>query len=121
MKDYRTAPSIDPFPSAVSSGQGRERSEGGPDDDRHLPDGWRELPTGLRDARLFHVAPPHGGDGHWLAELTLNGQMQRRRFASELHARWWIAVVDEPGGAPDPSGWLELNEPFRAAGFLRGK
>ena len=120
MKNYREGQSTNPFPSEAPSGAGQESDDGFRDSGRpSLPDGWRRLPTGLRGARLYRIAID-GGDAHWQAEMTLNGEVQRRRFASELHARWWLAASNEPRSASSVFDGEELNAPWRAD-FVRGK
>ena len=117
MKDFRDAQEIEYFPLSPSPG---EATEAGADvrdhEPRRLPDGWREISTGSPGARLYCVAPPYeGGAPHWEAEMTLNGRVRRRRCASEIHAHWWLAVLDESGEilpAPDAE---ELNESLRAS------
>ena len=120
MKIYREGQSTNPFPSDASPGEGEES---GADirDCRHqgLPEGWRRVPTGLRGARLYRVAI-NGSESHWQAEMALNGVERRRRFASELHARWWLAALDEPRLAASVSDWEELNEPWNAD-FVRSE
>ena len=99
---------------------GQEPADGDRDNrDHSLPEGWRQFPTGRRGARLYRVTPP-GGEARWQAEMTLNGMVQRRRFASELHARWWLSALDEPhlsSGVPD---WEELSAAWRAE-FVHGE
>ena len=97
---------------------GRESDEGGRDiGGLDLPEGWREIPTGLPGARLYAVVPHQGGETHWQAEMTLNGAMQRRRCASELYARWWLAALHEPHFASGTIDSEELNEPLHAGRF----
>ena len=120
MKIHREGQSTNPFPSDASPGDGEEsgadiRDNGHPG----LPEGWRRLPTGLRGARLYRIVA-HGGETYWQAEMALNGMAQRRRFASELHARWWLAALDEPRLAPSISDWEELNAPW-SADFVRSE
>ena len=81
-----------------------------------LPEGWRRLATGLRGVRLFRVAAPVGGVVHWAVEITLNGQLVRRRFAGELHARAWLTIAAEPHPRATNFDLEELNGPLRAAG-----
>jgi len=120
MKFYREGQSTNPFPSDASPGDGEESGADFRDSGHQgLPEGWRRLPTGLRGARLYRIVA-HGGEAYWQAEMALNGVAQSRCFASELHARWWIAALDEPRLAPNISDWEELNEPMRA-GFVRGE
>jgi hypothetical protein len=52
--------------------------------------------------------------------MALNGVVRRRQFASEPHARWWLAALDEPRQAPSVSDWEELNEPW-SADFVRSE
>jgi len=84
-----------------------------------LPDGWQRLSTGSRGAHLFRVDPPGGGAAFWLAEMALNGEVQRRYCASEFHARWWLAVADEPRDTPNIFDTEDRNERLRAS-FARG-
>jgi hypothetical protein len=121
MKIFREGQSTNPFPSDAPSGAGQEPNAGSQEknEGHGLPEGWRRLPTGLHGARLYRVATD-GGGAYWQAEMVLNGVAQRRCFASELHARWWLAALDEPRLAPSVSDWEELNEPMRA-GFVRSE
>jgi hypothetical protein len=120
MKIYREGQSTNPFPSDASAGSGSEPGDESRDDGRRsLPEGWRRLPTGLRGARLYRVAID-GSESYWQAEMALNGVVRRRRFANELHARWWLAALDEPRQAPSVSDWEELNEPW-SADFVRNE
>jgi len=120
MKIYREGQSTNPFPSDASAGAGSEPGDESRDDGRRsLPEGWRRLPTGLRGARLYRVAID-GSESYWQAEMALNGVVRRRRFANELHARWWLAALDEPRQAPSVSDWEELNEPW-SADFVRNE
>jgi hypothetical protein len=120
MKIHRERQSTNPFPSDAPSGDAQESDDGFRDSGHQgLPEGWRRLPTGLRGARLYRIAI-HGGEAHWQAEMTLNGEMQRRSFASELHARWWLAALEEPRLAPSVSDWEELNAPW-SADFVRSE
>ena len=120
MKIYREGQSTNPFPSDAPSGGGQEPDAGSRENGCHgLPEGWRRVSTGLHGARLYRIAT-EGGETLWQAEMALNGEVQRRCFASELHARWWLAALKEPRPAPSVSDWEELNEPMRA-GFGRGE
>jgi len=120
MKIYREGQSTNPFPSDAPSGGGQEPDAGSRENEcRCLPEGWRRVSTGLRGARLYRIATD-GGETLWQAEMALSGKVQRRCFASELHARWWLAALKEPRPAPSVSDWEELNEPMRA-GFGRGE
>jgi hypothetical protein len=99
---------------------GQESADGGRDHEDHgLPEGWRQFPSGRRGARLYRVTPK-GGEACWQAEMTLNGVVQRRRLASELHARWWLSALNEPRLSPGVSDWEELNTAWRA-GFVHGE
>jgi len=119
MKSGGKAQSTTPIPFPVSAGDVRKSGDKSPENESHrLAEGWRRLSTGLRGTRLYRVVPPKGGDAHWQAEMTLNGEVQHRRFASELHARWWLAVLNESLFTPSMLDWEELNAPARA-GFAR--
>jgi len=121
MKNYRETQNIESFPPTpppVDEPESNDRFRS--DGRRCLPEGWRQLPTGLRGARLFRIVPLEGGDAHWQAEMTLNGEVQHRRCVSELHARWWLAVLSEPRFTPSIFDGEELNAPLRAS-FARGE
>lgn len=109
-----------PFPSlkALTSGE-TAINPGSPDSLDTLPDGWQRLSTGSHGAHLYRVEPPGGGTVFWLAEMALNGEVQRRYCASEFHARWWLAVADEPRDTPNIFDTEERNERLRAS-FARG-
>jgi len=120
MKIYREGQSANPFPSDASAGAGPESGDESRDDGRRgLPEGWRRIPSGLRGARLYRVAI-NGSPVFWQAEMALNGVERRRRFVSEVHARWWLAALDEPRLAASVSDWEELNEPWNAD-FVRSE
>ena len=105
MNSYREEPSLEPFPSTP------------PPDDRPQPSsarppGWRLLRVRFRGARVYRVTPSTGGETYWHAEMTLNGEVQSRRCASELYALWWIAASKESSSAPQFLIMPELDEPL---------
>jgi hypothetical protein len=87
----------DTSPGPAAAAAGPEWDGGVLDAETHsLPNGWRQLATDVRGARLFRVASPEGGAVAWRAEIMRNGELQCRRCASELRARAWLAVWDKP-------------------------
>ena len=119
MKIYRAGQSTDPFPLSMPSDD-RQKSPDQTDDNqsRQLPEGWVQLPTGLRGARLYRFLSPGGGDPYWQAEMTLNGQVQCRRCASELYARWWLSALNEPHDDPRMPEWEERHVPSPSRGIF---
>lgn len=109
MKNHREGRNLESFPPTVSAENGQEPDNEPENSGRraHLPAGWRELRTGVRGARLYRVTSLDGSEIHWQAEMALNGTVQRRRCASELHARWWLAALHEPRDTPNIFEWEE--------------
>lgn len=74
-----------------------------------VPEGWRKLATGRRNAQLFQVSQGGSGGVHWVVAVMLNRRLVQRRFASELHARGWISLAcgareeaeEAPAGQPE--------------------
>jgi hypothetical protein len=81
---------------------------------------WRRLASGQRGVRLYHVTLPASGMVCWETELTLNGRLVHRRFASELHARAWISVATEAKMAVSSVERDELSRPVSASCFAEG-
>jgi len=117
MNTYREGNSKDPFTGTAHSSEART-----PDENhdrppaRTLPKEWRRLPSGQRGMRLYQVTPVGGGNDYWVVETTLNGELLRRRFAGELHARAWLTFLTEPRPIVTDHDLEELNGTFRAAG-----
>lgn len=85
-----------------------------------LPEGWRRLPTGRRGARLYEVSQPGRAHVYWEAGMTLDGKRLRRRFASELQARAWLTVTNEPHRSEVPQDREEIHGAIRIAGVAGG-
>jgi hypothetical protein len=79
----------------------------------------QEVGSGIRGALLYRVNRPEGGGAYWETVMTLGAKSVCRRFASELHARAWLAAADHP--VPDPATFdlEELNGRFRSPSFVR--
>jgi len=87
----------EPLPLAAPEVDARELADGFRDNGAgRLPERWHQLPTALSETRLYRIAPPNGGETEWQAEMTLHGELQRRRCTSELRARAWLAIGDNP-------------------------
>jgi hypothetical protein len=84
-----------PFGEPVEASE-KPGAKGGPDSRSPLPEGWRQLPLGLRGSRLYLVMRPDGTARYWEGEMPLNGVRYRRRFASELQARAWLHLAAQP-------------------------
>ena len=97
MKNYRARQSTGSFAATSPLDDGQESDDDFLGDGRGgLPRGWQELLTDTHGARLYRIAPSNGDDVEWLAEITVHGEVQRRRCPSELRARVWLAVWDKP-------------------------
>src|ERR1035441_5507238 len=72
----------------------------------------QELSTGLHETRLFRIALPDGGGFYWEAEVILNGKLERRRFAGELHARTWLIIAVEPPFTQNSLDIEDINGPL---------
>lgn len=78
-------------------------------------DDCREIPIQTEGARLFNITPAAGVTAYWRAELILNGREHVRRFASEAHARWWLAALEEPRAVPSIYDYEERASSLRSA------
>lgn len=81
---------------------------------------WRRLATGLRGVRLFRVTVLAGNKLFWQAECMLQGGWVCRRFASELHARAWLSVANQPHSSLSSVEQKELSRPFSSSCFASG-
>ena len=117
MENYCTEQGVVPFSEPALLGEEEETEVSRDKLNSNLPAGWRRFSTGLRDTRLYHISLPNGTDAHWQAEMIINFKVRRRRFASQIHARWWLAALDEPFSTPRMPDAEELNEPWRARSF----
>jgi hypothetical protein len=79
----------------------------------------RPIDSGIRGARLYRVTRPDGRGSYWETEVTLGAEPVRRRFASELHARAWLAGADDPPPMPSALDLEELNGRFRSPCFIQ--
>jgi hypothetical protein len=52
--------------------------------------------------------------------MTLDGKRLQRRFASELHARAWLAVTGEPRQSAVPHDLEEIHGSIRIARVVGG-
>jgi hypothetical protein len=77
------------------------------------------IESGVRGARLFRVGRPEGGGPYWETEMTIGDKSVRRRFASELHARAWLAAADNAAPEPATFDLEELNGRFRSTSFVQ--
>jgi len=119
MKNYRAARNSQLFGDAVPSRDGQDFDDDSADDERSASrDSWQPLLIDSPGARLFRIAHPTGGAVEWQAEIATHGDVQSRRFSSELRARAWIAVQGKPCFTLSQLDLEELNQRFRAS-FLR--
>lgn len=89
-------------------------------DQSPLVERWRRLATGLRGVRLFQITAAAGNKLFWQAECMLQGGWVCRRFASELHARAWLSVANQPRASVSSVEREELSRPFSGSCFAAG-
>ena len=82
------------------------------------PGARQPIESGVRDARLFRVARADGLGFYWETEMTLGAKSANRRFASELHARAWLASSGHPFPEPCSFDLEELNGRFRSPNLV---
>jgi hypothetical protein len=94
-----------------------------------LPEGWKRLLTARRGRKLYEVSLPGRSVVYWEAEMILDGKRLQRRFASEPHARAWLAITKEPRRSAIPGDLEEIHGPIRIrergarlwAGYSKGQ
>jgi hypothetical protein len=77
------------------------------------------IESGVRGARLFRVARADGLGWYWEVELKFGAKESDRRFASELHARAWLASWGNVLLEPRSVDLEELNVRFRSLHLAR--
>jgi len=121
MKNHRAAQSTEPFPAtAPLAGEPEPGKVLRAGERNGLPEGWQELSTALPGSKLYRIAPRAGADAEWQAEMTVNRRVLRRRCATELRARAWLAIWDKPTFALRELDTEELNGSLRAS-FFQGE
>jgi hypothetical protein len=122
MNDHRVGNSIETLNDTVPSGDAGQSEDPFPQSALHpLPVDWQELATGLHETRLFRIARPDGGGFYWEAEVILNGKLERRRFAGELHARTWLIIAVEPPFTQNSFDIEDINGPLRSSFIAQGR
>jgi hypothetical protein len=77
------------------------------------------IESGVRGAQLFRVTRPEDLSCYWETEMTLGSNSINRRFASELHARAWLASSDYLVPEPSSLDLEELNGRFRCPNLVQ--
>jgi hypothetical protein len=77
------------------------------------------MESGVRGAQLFRVTRPEGLGCYWETEMTLGSNSINRRFASELHARAWLASSDYLPSESSSLDIEELNGRFRCPSLVQ--
>jgi hypothetical protein len=119
MKRRRAASGANPLPATACWGEEPEMGDFRAGTSSGLPAGWQELTTAVSGAKLYRIAPENGGDAHWQVEITVDQKVSRRRCATELMARAWLAGWHEPACALRVLDAEDRNRGLRAS-FLRG-
>ena len=122
MNDHRVGNSIETSNDTAPLGDERQSKDPFLQNALHpLAVDCQELSTGLHETRLFRIALPDGGGFYWEAEVILNGKLERRRFAGELHARTWLIIAVEPPFTQNSFDIEDINGPLRSSFFAQGR